>query len=474
MTTNTPTFAFVDIETTGSRPDRDKITEIGILTLENGECSTWNRLVNPGVPIPLNIQNLTGITPDMVAKQVSFAELAQELYLELKDKIFVAHNARFDYSFLKAAFKTVGIDFSPKVICTVKLSRRLFPNQARHNLDTLIQVHGLKIAKRHRALDDAELLLQFWFVCEGLFGKQRLLEEVADLLGKPSLPAHIDPEMVKVIPNRPGVYIFYAENRQVLYIGKSKDLRTRVMSHFQQSLTNRKEMKLSLQVRDIDWIETAGEVGALLLESRLIKEKLPSFNIKLRRSRDLCAWQIVHSSADPVAVRLVNHRDLQPGFQDNLYGLFYSKREALQTLQAIAKKNQLCEGLLGLEKLLPNQSCFGYHVKQCKGACIGIESQQLHLLRLQTALIQLKVEIWPYRGAIAIQENEDLHIFDRWCYLGTAINENELAELLEDGAPEFDLDIYKIIKKMLKVTSNFNILNLHYHQGKADMLPLTN
>ncbi len=174
MTTNTPTFAFVDIETTGSRPDRDKITEIGILTLENGECSTWSRLVNPGVPIPLNIQNLTGITPDMVAKQVSFAELAQELYLELKDKIFVAHNARFDYSFLKAAFKTVGIDFSPKVICTVKLSRRLFPNQARHNLDTLIQVHGLKIAKRHRALDDAELLLQFWFVCERLFGKQQL------------------------------------------------------------------------------------------------------------------------------------------------------------------------------------------------------------------------------------------------------------------------------------------------------------
>jgi DNA polymerase-3 subunit epsilon len=157
-----------------------------------------------------------------------------------------------------------------------------------------------------------------------------------------------------------------------------------------------------------------------------------------------------------------------------LYGLFYSKREALQTLQAIAKKNQLCEGLLGLEKLLPKQSCFGYHVKQCKGACIGIESQQLHLLRLQTALIKLKVEIWPYRGAIAIQENEDIHVFDRWCYLGTAINENELAELLEDGAPEFDLDIYKIIKKMLKETSNLNILNLHYHQTKADVLPLTN
>ena len=473
MTTNTHIFAFVDIETTGSRPDRDRITEIGILTLENGECSSWGRLLNPGVPIPLNIQTLTGITPEMVANQVSFAELAQELYLELKDKIFVAHNARFDYSFLKAAFKAVGIDFSPKVICTVKLSRRLFPNQARHNLDTLIQVHGLKIANRHRALDDAELLYQFWSVCESLFGKERLFEEVSALLSKPSLPAHIDLEMVNAIPNRPGVYLFYAENRQVLYIGKSKDLRTRVMSHFQQSLTKRKEMKLALQVRDIDWIETAGEVGALLLESRLIKEKLPSFNMKLRRSRDLCAFQIIPPSTDSVALRLVNHRDLQPGVQNNLYGLFYSKREALQTLQAIAKKNQLCEGILGLEKLLPKQPCFGYHVKQCKGACIGIESQPLHSLRLQTALLKLKVEIWPYRGAIAIQENEDLHVFDRWCYLGTAIDKSELAELLEDGIPEFDLDIYKIIKKMLKETSSSNIVNLHYDQNKAEVLPIS-
>lgn len=470
MPTTNPTFAFVDIETTGSRPDQDRITEVGVLTLEDGECSSWNRLINPGVSIPANIQNLTGITPEMVGNQPSFAELAEELYLELKDKIFVAHNARFDYSFLKAAFKQVGIDFSPKVICTVKLSRRLFPGQSRHNLDTLIQVHGLQVNNRHRALDDAQLLWQFWQVCEGLFGKEKLHDEVMALLGKPSLPSHIDAEMVNVIPNRPGVYLFYAENRQLLYVGKSKELRTRVMSHFHQSLTSRKEMKLSLQVRDIDWIETGGELGALLLESRLIKEKLPSLNIKLRRSKDLCAWQMNDSASDRPMLNLVNHRDLQPGVQKNLYGLFYSKREAIFTLQAIAKKNQLCEGLLGLEKCETNQACFGYHLKQCKGACVGIESELGHRLRLTTALFKLKVDLWPYRGAIAIQEQDDLHLFDRWCYLGSAINDDEIAELLEDGDPEFDLDIYKIVKKMLKLIPGDDIHDLDHYQQSAEML----
>lgn len=463
MPSKFPVYAFVDIETTGSRANLDRITEVGVLTLENQEASEWSRLINPGVHIPSNIQKLTGITPAMVSAKPTFAEIAEELYLELKDKIFIAHNARFDYSFLKAEFKRVGIEFSPKVVCTVKLSRRLFPAQGRHNLDTLITIHGLEVQNRHRALDDAKLLYQFWQRCKSLFGQDQLDAEVEYLLGRPSLPPHIDRELIDELPHRPGVYIFYAENKQPLYIGKSNDLRSRVMGHFQSALSNRKEMKLSLQVRDIDWIETGGELGALLLESRLIKEKLPSFNIKLRRSKDLCAWQLLESP-DRVEVRLVNHHELQPGKQDNLYGLFYSKREAIQTLQSIAKRNQLCEGLLGFEKLQSGSPCFGFHVKQCKGACIGVEPRRLHDLRMQTALHKLKVSIWSYPAAIGIKEGDDLHIFDHWCYLGSAMNENEVEELLRDGAPEFDLDIYKLIKKSLKSIPASDIVDLqNYH-----------
>lgn len=138
-----PDLAFVDIETTGSNFDRDRITEIGIKTFANGEVGLWERLINPQTFIPQNIQRLTGISPQMVENQPSFDQISIELKQELEGKIFIAHNARFDYGFIKASFKRIGIDFKPKVLCTVKLSRLLFPDQPRHNLDTIISAHHL-------------------------------------------------------------------------------------------------------------------------------------------------------------------------------------------------------------------------------------------------------------------------------------------------------------------------------------------
>lgn len=444
-----PDLAFVDIETTGSHFDRDRITEIGIKTLANDEITTWERLLDPQAFIPQNIQRLTGISPSMVAGQPSFAELADELKKELEGKIFVAHNARFDYGFIKASFKRIGIEFKPKVLCTVKLSRLLFPDQPRHNLDTIISAHGLKVSARHRALGDADLLLQFWRVCELKIGREKLNEAINQLIGNASLPSNIDQNLIDSIPDGPGCYIFYGDNKGPLYIGKSISLRSRVMGHFQGALTQRKEMKLSMQVRDIDWIETGGELGALILESRLIKERMPSMNIKLRRSKDLCAWSLTEDSVGVLTPVLVTHHHLEPGLQENLYGLFYSKREAHTYLKAIAKKYHLCEALLGLEKRIEGKSCFGYQVKQCGGACLNLSPVALHNLQLKTALDLFKVQVWPYAGAIAIHEGGEMIVVDKWCYLGTAINQDELYELVESGEAEFDLDIYKIVKKAL-------------------------
>lgn len=444
-----PELAFVDIETTGSHFDRDRITEIGIKTLSNGEVRIWESLIDPQTFIPQNIQRLTGISPGMVEGKPCFSELAEELKKELEGKIFVAHNARFDYGFIKAAFKRLGIDFKPKVLCTVKLSRLLFPDQPRHNLDTIISAHGLKVSARHRALGDADLLLQFWRICESQFGREKLNEVMNQLIGNASLPPNIDQKLIDSIPDAPGCYIFYGENKAPLYIGKSISLRSRVMGHFQGALTQRKEMKLSLQVRDIDWIETSGELSALILESRLIKERMPSMNIKLRRSKDLCAWSLESDSLGVLTPSLVTHHHLSPGLQENLYGLFYSKREAHSYLKAIAKKYHLCEALLGLEKRIEGKSCFGYQVKQCGGACINLTSIDLHNLQLKTAIELFKVKVWPYAGAIAIKEGGEMIVVDKWCYLGTAINQDELYELAESGEAEFDLDIYKIVKKAL-------------------------
>ena len=182
-----PDLAFVDIETTGSHFERDRITEIGIKTLASDQIRVWEQLINPHTFIPQNIQRLTGISPQMVENQPSFDEVARELKQELEGKIFVAHNARFDYGFIKASFKRIGIDFKPKVLCTVKLSRLLFPDQPRHNLDTIISTHGLSVSARHRALGDADLLLQFWRVCESKFGREKLNEVIDQLIDRKSV-----------------------------------------------------------------------------------------------------------------------------------------------------------------------------------------------------------------------------------------------------------------------------------------------
>ena len=204
LDTELPIFAFVDIETTGGNSERDRITEIGIKTLANGHETAWECLVDRQTFIPQNIQRLKGITPEMVAGQPPFDELALQIKRELEGKIFVAHNARFDYGFIKASFKRLGMDFRPKVLCTVKLSRLLFPQQARHNLDTIVATHGLTVSTRHRALGDADLLVQFWRVCEKTFGQARLLEAVNQLLGSVSLPPNISQSVINAIPDTPG------------------------------------------------------------------------------------------------------------------------------------------------------------------------------------------------------------------------------------------------------------------------------
>lgn len=458
--TEFPVLAFVDIETTGGNPDRDRITEIGIKTLAQGQVRVWESLLDPQTFIPHNIQRLTGITSDMVAGQPTFDELAVQLKQVLEGKIFVAHNARFDHGFIKASFKRLGMDFRPKVLCTVKLSRLLFPNQARHNLDTIVAVHGLTVGARHRALGDADLLVQFWRVCEKTFGQARLLEAVNQLVGRVSLPPNITPSVIDAIPDTTGCYIFYGEHHAPLYIGKSISMRTRVMSHFQSALSVRKEMKLSQQVHHIEWMETSGELSALILESRLIKARMPSMNVKLRKSKDLCAWQLRQEASGLLRPTLITHTHLQPGAQDHLYGLFYNKKEALAYLAAVAKKHSLCEALLGLEKVDEGKSCFGYQVKQCQGACVGKVSLTVHNLKLQTALQPFKVPVWPYEGAVAIKDGHSLLVINQWCYLGTANDHDELHGIAQSKDFDFDLDIYKIVKKAMTGSHKSSVIKI--------------
>ncbi|WP_394788099.1 exonuclease domain-containing protein [Rhodoferax sp.] len=455
MTPDFPPLAFVDLETTGGSAGRDRITEVGIVEVDGHHVRRWSQLIHPGTRIPEFIQKLTGISDAMVADQPPFEAVAGEILDRLRGKLFVAHNARFDYGFLRAEFKACGIDWRAPVLCTVKLSRLLFPAQARHNLDTLIAVHGLQMPDRHRALADADALAQFWQILQTRFDAATLQEAVASLSGRPAVPPQLDAEHIDRLPETAGVYLFFDAQRRPLYIGKSKNLRSRVLAHFSAALSNPKEMRLSQQVADIDWIETAGEVGALLLEARLVKHHQPSLNVQLRRQSDLHAWQLdpnLPLGLDfqrPLVPRLVQGQDIALGLQDNLFGPFRSRRAAVAELEELATTQLLCRGVLGLEKITPGKPCFAYQIRKCAGACVGQQSIAQHNLALLTALLRHKVQRWPYPGAVGLREGDALHVVHDWRYLGTAQAEDEVAELLEGGRSPFDFDTYKILSKAL-------------------------
>ena len=279
-----PSIAFVDLETTGTIASDDRITEVGIVRVDAGmHVSEWSSLVNPGCSIPPAIQALTGITNAMVATAPTFAQIADAIATQIAGCIFVAHNARFDYGFLKHEFGRLRRSFSAKVLCTVKLSRRLYPQAGRHNLDTIIERHGLRPEDRHRALGDARVLWQFVQTLYRAKPADEIDGVIARILKTPSLPPQLPVDALAQLPEAPGVYCFYGLNPLPLYVGKSINLRERVAAHFSSDYRSANDARLSAEITRIEVEETAGELGALLRESQLIKTLLPAYNQRLRR-----------------------------------------------------------------------------------------------------------------------------------------------------------------------------------------------
>lgn len=262
----------------------------------------------------------------------------------------------------------------------------------------------------------------------------------------------IDTESLDALPRTPGVYIFKGEGKLPLYIGKSVDIRSRVMSHLREP----DEARMIAQTRRIDFIETAGEIGALLLESRLIKQLNPLFNQRLRRMRSLCSIRLNNTPMGTVP-EIVDSRSVQLGATPALYGLFPSLHAARSKLKSLAQQHLLCLSVLGLEKA-SKRGCFGLQIKTCLGACVGKEERETHDQRLFSALADSQVEVWPFQGPIDLIEEADgwvqRHRVNNWCYVGTQCSRLGVASQLEALAPQpFDLDSYKILVKPIMLKS---------------------
>ena len=254
------------------------------------------------------------------------------------------------------------------------------------------------------------------------------------------------------LPHAPGVYVFWGDSSLPLYIGKSVDIRSRVMSHFRQP----DEARMLSQTRRIECLPTAGEMGALLLESRLIKTRQPLFNQRLRRTKHLHSWRL-SEIGEGLGNELVSSAEVVHGQTQGLFGLFASRHAAQEKLRALAVEHKLCLATLGLEK--PTQrGCFGLQLRQCDGVCVGKEPRADHDERLRTALQQLQVHVWPYATAIDVVEQSgdwvQKHRVNNWCYLGTWCSRaGDTAPLVDFKPTDFDLDSYKILVKPIMLQS---------------------
>jgi DNA polymerase-3 subunit epsilon len=474
--------AFIDVETTGADPRSDRITEIGMVLLDDGVVvEEWTTLVNPGRGIPAGIERLTGISDAMVGAAPSFADIACELAARLDGRLLAAHNARFDYAFLRNEFKRAGMAFRGPVLCTVRLSRHFFPEQPRHNLDALIERFSLPCDARHRALPDARLAYRFACEAARRLGPDTFRDAVALLRDAPRAPEGMNVDLLEDAPDTPGMYLLYDEQGAALFAGKAANLRVQLLAHFQARGRHAQEQRQALQAGAVEWFSTAGQLGAALRHLRAVERLAPRHNRPARRRREAWALQWRPEAADqPVQVRDLEAAPDDAAW-DTLYGPFRSRADALAALRGLAREHRLCTTAIGLESEAP---CSAYAAGTCRGACIGQEKRPAHNLRLMQALLRLRMRAWPYAGAVAIVEQDaactrsELHLVEAWRYLGSGQSEAELHELARPGLcahaesgeearrpagrslPAFDVDVYRLLMRALDDSRRFQVVDL--------------
>lgn len=379
-------YAIIDIETTGGLARRDRITEIGIV-IHDGEktIETFESLVNPGRSIPSNITRITGITDAMVADAPKFFEIAKTIVEMTEGAIFVAHNVRFDYSFIKEEFKSLGYTFSKRQLDTVRLSRKSFPGLKSYSLGNLIRHFNIKVKNRHRALDDA---LATTILLEKIFAKEDAEDNIKLFINhglrESQLPNSITMETLHNLPEECGVYYLHNEYQKTIYIGKSINIKKRVIQHF--SKTTRKAENLQKQVHTISYELTGSELISLLFESHEIKIHQPPIN-KIQRNMNFPYFVHYYYDSEGYICFKIEKSSKKRRAGKNILTDYSKIQSGRSHLKAITQEYGLCHKLNDLED--GDGPCFEYKLQKCYGACILEEDKEEYNLRAEMAVQQL-------------------------------------------------------------------------------------
>ncbi|MCW3465536.1 exonuclease domain-containing protein [Chitinophaga nivalis] len=377
-------YAIVDIETTGGHASANAITEVAIFLYDgSGITHHYQTLVNPGIPIPYYITGLTGITDSMVADAPPFEAVAPMIYDLLRDRIFVAHNVNFDYSFLKHQLGLSGFDLQTKKLCTVRLGRKIFPGLRSYSLGNFCRYLNIVVNDRHRAGGDAAATVQLF---ERLLANDRE-QVIAGALKAGSkeqfLPPNLPPEQVKNLPDVPGVYYFHDEKDKVVYVGKAKDLKKRVNSHFTGHSTSRQRQNFLRTIHRISYQETATELMAGILESVEIKRLWPAYNSAQKRVEFRYGFYLFPDQEGYLRLAIEKKRKhTSPVHSFNML------IDGHRLLRALIREFDLCPKLCFLQK--GTGTCAGITAGTCHGACEKKEAPESYNERMKAAIAFLQ------------------------------------------------------------------------------------
>jgi len=446
-------FAILDIETTGGSPKTEKITEIAIF-FHDGErvVEEWSTLLNPEKPIPYFITGLTGITNEMVADAPKFYEVAKELVEKTENHTIVGHNVNFDYSFIRSEFRRLGFEYDRKTLCTVKLSRKVFPGYRSYSLGKLCKELGIEIRDRHRASGDALATVKLFELIRNNQNGEENLGLLYEPAGKyKNLNENVTVSDIERLPEECGTYYFYDENQQLLYIGKSKNIRHRVLSHLGNA-SSKRALEMKQRIHSISYELTGSELIALLKESKEIKEQKPIYNRAQKRT--LFYWGL-YCGKDECGYTTFSLKKISET-PDDPVTCYNNKKEARESLTRMVEKHWLCQKLSGLYQT--DGACFHYSIRQCNGACVQAESVKEYNKRCEALLDSLKLD----RGNVLIvdqgrdPDERSLVRIEKGMYMGygyVSVNESYLGieQMLESIYPALDnRDIRQILRNWLK------------------------
>ncbi len=384
MDLKTAKYTVIDVETTGG-VGQGRMTEICIITIDNMVITdVWSSLINPESYIPRNITALTGITDEMVADAPRFCDIAAIIEEKTRDAIFVAHNVNFDFGFLKKEFELIGATFLRKKLCTVRLSRKLIPGLPSYSLSKLCRSVGISLVGAHRAEADTRATTILFL---------RLLKKDADasfevfskFLNKSSreatLPPHINSEDFNTLPEAAGMYLFKDKKGKIIYVGKAKNIKKRVLSHIYAKV--QKSIDMCAETYHLDFVATGNELCALLLEADYIRQFYPKYN--KAQKRPVKTYQVI-SYRNRIGVEQIAIGESRNA-TNSVYTL-YNKISGIELLISLCKKYNLCPKFCALQTT--NEPCSHYKITDCSGVCSGHEAPDDYNKRVFQALDELQ------------------------------------------------------------------------------------